>query len=322
MASSVGVGIDVSKAKVDYATSDGALSGIALRTPEGLLELVRELQQIDVHRVVLEASGGYERLVLEVLHAADLPVVLIQPMRARHFARAVGKRAKTDAIDALVLARMALLVVDEQPLWRPPTDEQALLRALVDRRRQLLTLIDMETKRKRGAHDVVLVGITETLSFLKDKLSEVDRQISELLSQDEKLGDQAATLAEVKGVGPVTACTLLVHLPELGTLNRRQIAALVGVAPMNRDSGTKSGRRFIHGGRAQARKVLYMAALTAVRWNPELKEVYLRLLQRGKPKKLALVACMRRLVVHLNSRMRAWKRARVGAGADRMAVAA
>lgn len=322
MASSVGVGIDVSKAKVDYATSDGGFSGVVPRTAEGLLELARELEALEVSRVVLEASGGYERLVLEVLHAAGLPVVLIQPMRARHFARALGKRAKTDAIDALVLARMALLAVDDQPLWSPPTEGQALLRGLVDRRRQLLTLIDMETKRKRGAHEVVLVGITETLSFLKAKLSEVDRQISKLLSQDEELGDQAATLAEVKGVGRVTACTLLVHVPELGTLNRRQIAALVGVAPMNRDSGTKSGQRFIHGGRAQARKVLYMATLTAMRWNSHIKDVYLRLLQRGKPKKLALVACMRRLVVHLNSRMRVWRRARVTADAERMAVAA
>ena len=320
MASSVGVGIDVSKAKVDYATSDGALQGVLLRTPEGLLNLVRELEQLDVHRVVLEASGGYERLVLEVLHAAGLPVVLIQPMRARHFARALGRRAKTDAIDALVLARMAHLAVDEHPLWRPPSESQAILRALVDRRRQLLTLIDMETKRKRGAHEVVLVGITETLSFLKAKLSEADQQIAALLSQDEELGAQAAELSQVKGVGPVTACTLLVHVPELGTLNRRQIAALLGVAPMNSDSGTKTGRRYIHGGRAQARKVLYMATLTAVRHEPHLKAVYLRLLQRGKPKKLALVACMRQLIIHLNSRMRAWRL--VNAGPEHMAAAA
>ncbi|MCB9794579.1 MAG: transposase [Alphaproteobacteria bacterium] len=314
------MGIDVSKAKVDYATSDGSVNGVALRTPDGLLELVRALEQLDVHRVVLEASGGYERLVLEVMHAAGLPVLLIQPMRARHFARALGKRAKTDAIDALVLARMAALALDDHPLWSPPSEAQGALRALVDRRRQLLTLIDMETKHKRGAHDVVSTGISETLFFLKGQLSDVDGQIAELLAANDVLGAQAVELTEVKGVGQVAACTLLVHVPELGTLNRRQIAALLGVAPMNRDSGTKTGRRYIHGGRAQARKVLYMATLTAVRHEPHLKEVYLRLLQRGKPKKLALVACMRQLIIHLNSRMRAWRL--VNAGPEHMAAAA
>ncbi|MCB9743064.1 MAG: transposase [Alphaproteobacteria bacterium] len=186
MASSVGVGIDVSKAKLDYATSDGALQGVLLRTPEGLLNLVRELEQLDVHRVVLEASGGYERLVLEVLHAAGLPVVLIQPMRARHFARALGRRAKTDAIDALVLARMARLAVDEHPLWRPPVRARPSSGPS-------WTVDDAPDAHRHGDQaqawrsEVVLVGITETLSFLSQALRgrPADRGAA---SQDEELG--------------------------------------------------------------------------------------------------------------------------------------
>jgi len=307
MAIGIGVGIDVSKDTLDVATSDEMVTLCVSNDAEGLARIVEVLGKLDVHRVVLEASGGYERTALIAVFEAKLPVVLLQPLRARHFARAVGRYAKTDQIDAAVLARMAQLVVDDVPLWAPTEETLADLKALVERRQHLVVLRDAEKKRLRLARSIVQADIEAAIVDLTRKVGELERRIDEILAKSNALEAEVAVLESVKGVGRITAASLLVTLPELGTLTRSEICALAGVAPMNRDSGTWSGARFIQGGRAQARRALYMAAMVATRWNPVIHERYTSLLARGKQKKVALVACMRKLLIHLNSLMRAYK---------------
>ena len=305
MASVVGVGIDVAKAKVDVASSDAQLILEIPRTEKGLGELCEALSQLEVHRVVLEASGGYEAEVLAALHGAGFPVVLVQPVRARALAKGLGRRAKTDAIDAQVLAWMARFAVDGDPLWRPKSAELAKLHGLVFRRKQLVDIIDAETKRRRGATPAARASIERVLVVLKSEKKEVERLINELVAEIAEVAKAVEVLETPTGVGRVSATTILVTLPELGCATRREIAALAGVAPYNRDSGTQSGHRYIHGGRAAARKVLYMAALAGIKHNnPALRPLYERLVAKGKPKKVAIVACMRKLLIHLNSLMR------------------
>lgn len=305
MASVVGIGIDVAKAKVDVASSDGQLALEVPRTAEGLSGLCEALAEFEVHRVVLEASGGYEADVLAALHAAGLPVVLVQPVRARALAKGLGRRAKTDAIDAQVLAWMARFAVDGDPLWQPKPAELAELHGLVFRRKQLVDIIDAETKRRRGATTAARASIERLLAVLHEEKKEVERAINALVADIAEVAEAVAVLETPVGVGRVSATSLLVTMPELGRATRKEIAALAGVAPYNRDSGTQSGHRYIHGGRAAARKVLYMAALAGIRHhNPVLRPLYERLVARGKPKKVAIVACMRKLLIHLNSQMR------------------
>jgi transposase len=299
-----GVGIDVSKHWLDVAATDVAVPWRVPNGSEGLDELAARLGQLDVHRIVLEASGGYETLALERLHAAGFAVVLVQPMRARHFARALGQYAKTDAIDAHVLARMALLAVDDAPLWEPVAEHVADLKALVDRRQQLLVLRDGETKRLRCARDIVRADLERTVAALTAQVAELERRIDAVVASNPRLAAEVELLESVRGVGRVSAATLRVVVPELGTLTRQEVAALVGVAPMNRDSGGKTGRRYIRGGRDVARHALYMAALAATRWNAVIKARYAHLVATGKKPKVALVACMRKLLIHLNSLMR------------------
>lgn len=301
---SAGVGIDVSKDWLDVATTASAAPWRVRNCGAGLTKLREQLAEIDVHRVVLEASGGYEALALHALHEAGLAVVLVQPMRARHFARAIGRKAKTDAIDALVLAQMAKLAVDDTPLWEPVEEVIADLRALVERRQQLLALRDGEKKRLRFARDVVRPDIEAAVAALSAQVKDLEARIDVLVASNERVTAEVEVLESVRGVGRVTATTLRVLVPELGTLTRGQVAALVGVAPINRDSGGKVGRRYIEGGRHAPRQCLYMAALAAGRWNDVVKDQYARLVARGKKPKVALVACMRKLLIHLNSRMR------------------
>lgn len=299
----IGIGIDIAKDKVDVASTAGWTATFR-RTPAGLQDLAKELVELEPHRVVVEASGGYEQLVLAALHADGLPVVLVVPQRARHFARAVGKLAKTDAIDARVLAKMALVAVEDAPLWKPLQPELAALRALVLRRHQLLELIDAEQKRKAQATGFARENIEEVLAMLRASMRKVEEQIHAAIEADSELHADAELLDSVKGVGPTTAATLLVTLPELGTLNRGEIAALAGLAPYNRESGKWEGKRTISGGRVRARTALYMAALSAIRHNPHIREMYSRLKSRGKEGKVALVACMRKLLIHLNALLR------------------
>jgi transposase len=299
-----GIGIDVSKDWLDVASTEATAPWRVPNSDAGLKQLVTQLQRFEVHRVVLEASGGYETTALERLHAAGFAVVLVQPLRARHFARALGKYAKTDAIDAHVLAHMALLAVEDAPLWAPVTDHIADLKALVDRRQQVLALRDAEKKRLRFARAIVRAELRHAVADLTARVADLDRRIDTLLASSGRLAGDVAALESVRGVGRVSAATLRVVIPELGTLTRQQVAALVGVAPLNRDSGGKTGRRYIRGGRNVARQALYMAALAATRWNAVIHARYVHLVAKGKKPKGALVACMRKLLIHLNSLMR------------------
>jgi transposase len=242
--------------------------------------------------------------VLEALEEASLPVVQLQPYRARSFARAMGQQAKTDPIDARVLARMAGGFVDDLPLWRPQPAHLQELRALVVRRQQLLSMREAELKRQQQTRGAMREHIEEVAAYLKRCVVDIERRIMDLVEAHRDLSEHVGTLLEVKGVGLVTAVTLLTVLPELGRVNRREAASLAGVAPINRDSGTKRGQRYIQGGRKQVRRALYMAALVGVRFNPHLKAFYARLRSRGKPAKVALVAAMRKLLIHLNALMK------------------
>lgn len=299
----LGVGIDVAKAWLDVATTADSPWRVP-NSAAGLTELVRQLAGRAVHRIVLEASGGYETAAAAALHAAGFAVVLVQPVRARHFARALGQYAKTDAIDAAVLARMALLAVDDAPLWEPVAAAVADLKALVDRRQQLLVLRDGEKKRLRFARSIIRADLERAVEALTAQVADLTRRIDALLSTQPSLAADVEILESVRGVGRVSAATVRVAVPELGMLSRQQVAALVGVAPMNRDSGGKTGRRYIRGGRDVARQALYMAALAATRWNSVIKARYAHLVARGKKPKVALVACMRKLLIHLNRLMR------------------
>ena len=301
----VGVGIDVSKDWLDVATTASPDPWRVANSEQGARQLVDQLSSVRVHRVVLEASGGYEGMALLHLHQAGLPVVLVQPMRARHFARAVGRRAKTDVIDAQVLASMASVAVEDTPTWEPIEDVVADLKALVDRRQQLLLQRDGEQKRRRFARDIVREDLDADIVSLTQRVEAIERRIDTLVRSSTQLADELAVLESVRGVGRISAASLRVTVPELGMLTRQEVAALVGVAPMNRDSGRKIGQRYIQGGRDAARHSLYMAALAATRWNPVIKARYASLVARGKKPKVALVACMRKLLIHLNSLMRA-----------------
>jgi len=244
-------------------------------------------------------------LVLQVLFEAGLPIVLIQPARARHFAKSIGRYAKTDAIDAEVLARMAEVAVDGVALWKPRSEAEAHLRALILRRQQLLGFLDAERKRQSATQcKPVLASLDESVASLKRQIRDIDDQIDSLLKESSELRPKVEILTSVKGIGRLTAATLLTELPELGTLSRTEISALAGVAPMNRESGTWSGKRYIQGGRVRARNSLYMASLSAIQHNEHLREFFLRLVQRGKARKIALVAVMRKLLIHLNSLLR------------------
>jgi transposase len=252
--------------------------------------------------VVLEATGGFEMLVAVELELAELPVSLVNPRQVRSFARATGRLAKTDAIDAKVLAHFAEAV---KPAVRPlPDADTRELRALVDRRRQLLEMVSSERNRLCHASKRVRPLVQEHIRWLKQQVGDLDKDISELIRSSPVWRAQEDLLRSVPGVGPVLSCTLLTHLPELGSLNRGQVAALVGVAPLNRDSGAFRGKRSVWGGRTAIRSALYMAALVATRYNPVIKAFYQRLRAAGKPVKVALTACMRKLLVILNSMLK------------------
>lgn len=300
----VGIGIDVSKDKVDVASNDGSWRAVYSTTIEGLTALAEAAVQRGPHRVVLEASGGYEQVVLTVLHDAGLPMVMVQPRRSRAYAAAIGILAKTDKIDAMVLALMAVSAVEKSPLWEPADVAVIELRRMLQRRQVLVELRDDERKRRRGATEASMASIERHLVFIKGEIALAENAIEDLITASEFLKMAATALQTTQGVGRVTATTLLAHVPELGHLNRQQIAMLVGVAPVNKESGRWTGVRTTQAGRKVPRNALYMAALVATRHNPTIRDFYARLLSHGKPKKVALVACMRKLLTHLNSIMR------------------
>lgn len=293
------VGIDVAEAILEIACRPSAEGWQATNDPEGLSVLAERLQSLEPTLVVLEATGGVELALVAQLGAVGLPVVVINPRQVRDFARATGRLAKTDRIDAEILARFAEVV---RPVPRPLPDPAAQeLSALLARRRQIIEMTTAERNRLRRAARRIRPSITEHIQWLKHQLDDIDHDLAELLHSSPLWREKEDLLRTVPGIGPVVASTLVAGLPELGSLNRKEIAALVGVAPLNRDSGTLRGRRTIWGGRAQIRSVLYMAALAGTRFNPTIRSFYQRLIAAGKPKKVALVACMRKLLTILNA---------------------
>jgi transposase len=295
------VGIDVSKATLDIHIVPTGQAWSTGSSDAEIASLVSKLKGLSPQLIVLESTGGLERRLVAALVAAMLPAVVVNPRQVRDFAKAMGKLAKTDAIDAAVLALFAERV---RPALRPVKDEESQeLEALVVRRRQVVDMITAETNRLRAApaSKVVTKAIRKTIEYLEKQLERIDDDIDQAVRGSSAWREQDDLLQSVPGVGKVLSRTLLAHLPELGTLTRKQIAALVGVAPLNRDSGTLRGRRCIWGGRAQIRQVLYMSALVAVRFNPHLRAFFTRLVQAGKLRKVAVVAAMRKLLTILNA---------------------
>ena len=305
------VGIDVSKDRLDVHIRPSGRAFVAYRDSKGLEQLVSELRRLAPVLIVLEATGGFEVTVAAALASACLPLAVVNPRQIRDFARATGRLAKTDTLDAQAIA---LFAERFRPEPRPLADADSQgLAELVARRRQVVEMIGMETNRLHQARNPqVQRMLRATLKTLTAQLAQLDRDIDDLIKQSSLWRAADDLLTSVPGVGDVTAHTLIADLPELGQLDRRRVAALVGVAPINRDSGQLRGKRTIAGGRIGVRNALYMATLSAVRWNPVISTHYQSLVDRGRPKKVALVACMRRLLGILNAIMRTktpWQRA-------------
>ena len=297
------VGIDVAKDRLDVHVRPSGEALAVARDGKGLDELVARLRERDVALIVLEATGGFETTVTAALCAVGLPLMVANPRQVRDFARATGKLAKTDAIDAAVIAHFADAV---RPEPRPVPDAEArALGELLTRRRQIVEMMTAErNRRKRLADRRMIKSIDRLLKALQRELSDLEEALDDTIRGTPAWRETEDLLKSVPGVGDVTARVLIAHLPELGTLDRKKIAALVGVAPFNRDSGTLRGKRTIWGGHANVRAALYMAALVASRYNPTLSRFYQRLLQAGKPKKVALTAVMRKLLTILNAIIR------------------
>lgn len=298
MAELIYVGIDVSKLTLDIATSSGQRWSCPNREHD-FSDLIQRLKPDATGLIVLEASGGYEGAVVGCLSAAGLPVIVVNPRQVRDFAKAMGRLAKTDRIDAQVLALFAQKI---QPQLRPLKDEQTQqLQVLLVRRRQILGMLTAERQRLQVAAVHVRADIREHIHFLVKRLKEVDRGLDELMRASPLWREREELFKPVKGIGAQTLRTLCASLPELGQLDRRKIAALAGVAPYNCDSGTLRGRRRCWGGRVEVRCALYMAVLSAIRYNAVIRTFYDRLVKAGKAKKAAITACMRKLLTILNA---------------------
>jgi transposase len=296
------VGVDVSKVRLDIAMSPSCVRESVPNEESAIVTLVERLRAIEPTLIVLEATGGVERQVVRALASAFLPVIVVNPRQVRDFATATGRLAKTDRIDAEVLARFAEAV---RPALRAlPDQETEQLRALIARRRQIVEMVVAERNRLSTAAKPVRKRIEAHIRWLEVELERADTELDQSIRQSPIWREREDLLKSVPGIGPVISRTLLTELPELGKLNRKQIAALVGVAPLNWDSGTLRGRRAIWGGRATVRAALYMAALVASRRNSVIREFYKRLRAAGKAPKVALVACMRKLLTILNAMLR------------------
>lgn len=294
------LGIDVSKKTLEVDCYPESKRMQFLNTEEGHRNLVAALQDLNPKLIVVEATGGLELPAVVAMATAKLPVVVVNPRQARDFAKALGLLAKTDQVDAHVLARFAEAV---KPKLRPFKSEDTRgLEAVLTRRRQLVEMVGAEENRRlRVSDEMVIKDIDEHIVFLKQRIKGSDGEMIRAIKSSPVWQAKADLLRSIPGLGAITTATLLAELPELGTLNRRAICALVGVCPFSRDSGAYRGRRSIWGGRASVRSALYMAALVATRHNPVIKAHYQKLLNAGKLKKVALVACMRKLLVTMNA---------------------
>ena len=301
MRTQVFVGIDVSKAQLDVAfRPEGRFS--APNDEAGFAQVLERLRAVPPTLVVLEATGGLEIPLTGVLAAAGVPVVVVNPRQVRDFAKATGRLAKTDTLDAQTLAHFAQVM---RPELRPLPDEQTqALAAILARRRQLVEMLTAEKNRLGSAPKPVRKSLRTHIAWLERELRHTDSNLAHAIRESPVWREKDALLRSTPGVGPVMTTTLLANLPELGTLTGKQIAALAGVAPLNRDSGTWRGKRTVWGGRAQIRATLYMAALVAARFNPVIRAFYQRLCATGKAKKVALTACMRKLLIILNAMLK------------------
>jgi transposase len=296
------VGIDVSKDWLDIVVIPSGETWRTENIAEAIDVLVEKLEKLKPERIVLEATGGYERLVTSKLYLARLPVCRVNPRRVRYFARSMGQLAKTDKLDAKVLARFGETV--KPALTQLPSDQEEQLSALLARREQLTAMRVAESSRMDTAPARVRPSLNEHITWLKNQIKALDSEIDDFINQDPDLKEKDEFLQEVQGIGKKTSAKLIADVPELGHCDRKQIAALIGTAPYNHDSGYKKGQRSISGGRPDVRRILYMATLTATRSNPVIKAFYQRLLNAGKKKKVAIVACMRKLLTILNAILR------------------
>lgn len=293
------IGIDISKTQLQVAVRPHGQRFAVTNDEAGFKELIKRVKPLRPERIVMEPTGGYELSALQALARAQLPVVIVNARQIRQFAQALGQLAKTDSIDADVIAHFAEAIRPEIRLL--PSEAQQQLEAIVVRRRQLVEMRANEVKRKQTAPLVVHANIDDVISFLSKQVDDIDDDLSKLMRSTPLWREADDLLQGVPGVGPVLSATLTALVPELGTLNRKQIAALVGVAPLNNDSGAHRGKRSTWGGRAAVRAVLFMATLMARRANPALATFHARLIERGKPKMVAMVATMRKLLTILNA---------------------
>ena len=304
MATSSGayVGIDVAKERLDVAVLGEEREWQVDNSPNGIASLVKQMADLQPKLIVVEATGGYQRAAVEALFHAGLPVAVVNPARVRQFARACGLLAKTDKLDARVLAVFGQRVQPRRYEGKSEAEKQ--LSALLVRRQQVEEMLKAEQNRLRTVSASLKSSVEQVMACLKEQKKCLDEQIQLFLQQQQAWQEQTEILSSAPGVGMVTTATLLAELPELGKMDRKRIAALVGVAPMNFDSGKKRGYRKTKGGRTNVRSVLYMSTLVATRYNPVIRAQYQQLLKRGKEKKVALTACMRKFLTILNAMLR------------------
>ena len=295
------IGVDVSKDSLDVAIH-GVKNLMHVNNDQtGIKKIIRLANKRNAALVCFEATGGYEMLLYSALSNGGIPVTSVNPKHVRDFAKGMGILAKTDAIDARVIAHYA--ATDPNLKSRPLPDNQEL-KGLISRRIQINEMIITESNRLRGANEYVKASIEAHIKWLKQQLEDVDKSSKKLIEEDPIAKEKDEILQTTPGIGPTTSATLIVQLPELGSLNRREVAALVGVVPMNRDSGKHKGKRIAMGGRYKVRAILYMATLVASRYNPVIRNFYNRLVNAGKAKKVALTACMRKLIIILNTMLK------------------
>jgi transposase len=296
------IGIDVSKAMLDVSIGVKGEQFSVENNEAGLKKLIERLEAVRPSLIVVESTGGLEKLAVVELFTHALPVALVNPGRVREFAKSTGRLAKTDKLDARILAQFAEAI--HPPVVTLPTEEEQYLSALMTRRRQVIDLLTMEKNHLLSTPAKVRPRVEESITALQAQLDELNQTIDQFIDHNDAFRKKDDILRSVPGIGPITAAILLSDLPEIGLLDRKKIAALLGVAPYNDDSGHHAGRRRVKGGRESVRHVIYMATLAATRFNPVIKKFYQRLLERGKPFKVALVACMHKLLIILNAMVR------------------